>query len=447
MLRERSTSEFGLLKKGQRLTAETSGAEIIVDVHIAGGGQGDVYAVSMGDQFYALKWYRPEIVRQDKGLRARLRRLARKDPPSPRFLWPLDLAIRSDLDNSFGYIMPFREPRFRDFDDVISGAVRPSFRVTITAAIEMVQEYRALHAGGWCYMDINGGNIALDPATGEVRICDNDNADVNDAPADLACGTPSYMAPEIVQRQALPTIATDLWSLSVLLFLALIRSHPLEGEREFACQIMDATSQEQLYGAGAVFIFDPNDRSNRPVPDYHRNALLLWPAYPAFLRNLFVRAFTSGIRDPRHGRVLETEWRTALVRLRDAMSLCPHCGAENFYDADEGQPGMCWAPSCCRPLDRPVCIRIGDDLVVAEDQVALYPHHVNSRRRFDFSKPVAECLRHPARPGVLGLRNVTDAPLRARLDDGRERLVAQNQIVELQRGMQLEFGTVKAEVC
>jgi eukaryotic-like serine/threonine-protein kinase len=446
MLRERSVPQLGLLKNGQGLTAETSGVEITVDQHIASGGQGDVYAVFMGNQRYALKWYRPEMVRHDTRLRERLRRLSRRDPPSPRFLWPIDLVTSDSHGGTFGYIMPFRDERFRDFDELISGAVRPSWRVVVTAALETVQEYRALHSGGWCYMDINFGNIALDPATGEVRICDNDNADVNDTAIDMFTGTPGFMAPEIVQRQARPTIATDLWSLSVLLFWALLRNHPLHGEKEFACQIMDARAEERLYGAEALFIFDPLDASNRPVADYHRNAILLWPIYPSFLRELFVRAFTSGITDPRHGRVLETEWRTALARLRDAITLCPHCGTENFFDADAVEAGSCWSSACRRPLPRPLCLTVGDDLIVAEEHVALFPHHVDPRRRFDFATPVGQCLRHPARPDLVGLRNAMPAPLRVRLGDGREREVAQNQIVELQRGMRIDFGTAWAEV-
>ena len=39
------------------------------------------------------------------------------------------------------------------------------------------------------------------------------------------------MAPEIVRGEALPSTATDLYSLSVLLFYLLMVSHPLEGLR------------------------------------------------------------------------------------------------------------------------------------------------------------------------------------------------------------------------
>jgi hypothetical protein len=54
----------------------------------------------------------------------------------------------------------------------------------------------------------------------------------------------------------------------------------------------------KLYGAEPVFIFDPNDHSNEPVPGLHDNALAFWPIYPQFLRDLFIQSFTAGIRDP-----------------------------------------------------------------------------------------------------------------------------------------------------
>jgi DNA-binding helix-hairpin-helix protein with protein kinase domain len=438
--------EIGLLAKGQRLKAETSGVEIAIEAHIAGGGQGDVYAVSMGGQRYALKWYRPELVRRDAGLRDRLRRLSRRDPPSPRFLWPIDLVVRADDAGTFGYIMPFRDERFHDFDEVVGGGVRPSLRTIATAALGTVQEYRALHAGGWCYMDINFGNVALDPTTGDVRICDNDNADVNDAPAFVFTGTPGFMAPEIVQRRARPTLATDLWSLAVLLFWAFVRSHPLLGRKEFECQVMDGPAEDRLFGSEATFIFDPTNESNRPVPDYHSNALLLWPIYPAFLRSLFIRAFTDGIRDPRHGRVLETEWRTALVRLRDCIRHCPHCGTENFHDSDSTQGEYCWSPSCRHALPQPMRVKIGDNLIVVDDHAAIFPHHVDAQHRFDFSTAVASFVRHPERPDLVGLRNAGEKALLAKLPDGRERPVGPKQTVELQRGMQISFGAVQAIV-
>ena len=51
----------------------------------------------------------------------------------------------------------------------------------------------------------------------------------------------------------------------------------------------------QLYGVNPVFIFDPDDKSNRPVRGYQDNAIIYWDLYPKALKDLFTNAFTVGI--------------------------------------------------------------------------------------------------------------------------------------------------------
>src|SRR5207244_4661707 len=129
------------------------------------------------------------------------------------------------------------------------------------AGVELADGALLLHAGkGLCYRDINYNNVFFDPDTGEVRVCDNDNVDINGQPGEIG-GTPSFMAPEIVRGEALPSIETDRHSLAVLLFLMFLMHHPLEGRREAAIHCLDNPARRQLYGAQPVFIFDPSDPS------------------------------------------------------------------------------------------------------------------------------------------------------------------------------------------
>ena len=156
------------------------------------------------------------------------------------------------------------------------------------------------------------------------------------------------MAPEIVRNESEPNARTDLFSLAVLLFHMFMMHHPLEGKKEAEIHALDHAAMCKLYGTEAIFIFDQNDTSNRPVPGIQDNALVFWPIYPQFLLNLFMRAFTDGIRDSNHGRVREGEWREAMIRLRDSIVYCGHCGAESFYDLDalkqsSGPALTCWA--------------------------------------------------------------------------------------------------------
>src|SRR6185369_4981261 len=94
----------------------------------------------------------------------------------------------------------------------------------------------------------------------------------------------------------------------------------------------DEAMRMRLYGLDPLFVFDPEDQSNAPVPGEQDSLVAAWNLYPQYIRDLFTRAFTVGLRDPLNGRVRESEWREAIAHLYDALFPCNHCGAVTFYD-------------------------------------------------------------------------------------------------------------------
>jgi hypothetical protein len=122
-----------------------------------------------------------------------------------------------------------------------------------------------------------------------------------------------------------------------------VMHHPLEGKKELAIKCLDLLAMKKLYGTDPLFIFDPNDNSNAPDSQYHRNALAFWNIYPRFLRDVFTKAFTEGISDPQHGRVRESHWRAVMVRLRDSIIYCTHCvpPAPSSAAARTHRPELC----------------------------------------------------------------------------------------------------------
>ena len=102
------------------------------------------------------------------------------------------------------------------------------------------------------------------------------------------------MSPEVVRGDALPSTRTDLFSLAILLFYMLYVHHPLEGKRESEIKCFDLPAMTKLYGTDPVFIFDPKNRSNEPVPGYHDNAIAFWPIYPQFIRDRFTQVLPRG---------------------------------------------------------------------------------------------------------------------------------------------------------
>jgi serine/threonine protein kinase len=426
--------------------AEQSGQEIIIelDKEVGSGTQGYVYAAIFDGERHAVKWYYPEWIKKDKRLLERLRRARSAGSPDPSFLWPIDLVTSDRHPGLFGYVMPFCGDRFVSFFKLVEGEVRPSLRVLATAALESAIAFRALHAKGLCYQDISFGNVSLDPETGEVRIFDNDNVDTNnEKKVDLYVTTPGFWAPEVVTRTGRVNKYTDMWSFAVLMFWgAFVKQHPLRGRREQEYDVLDHEAQLVMEGTDPVFIFDPQDLSNRPVPGEHDNALRYWPIYPRFFHDLFTRAFTEGIRDP-GTRVMGIEWRNAMVKLRDLIMLCPICNIENFHDPDAGNERRCW--SCSEELPTPLCLTFADHQTVMAEGSFLYPHHTNPQQRWDFSAPVAQVLANPDQPQVFGLKNLQSTVWRAAMH-GREMSVAPKEVIELQPGMQIAFGHSQAVV-
>ncbi len=445
-----------LLQPGQQVHGVHTGIAFRTDAYLGGGSQGEVYravTVTAPEEPVAVKWFYPRYVRQDIRLRERLDRAVQLGPPSDAFLWPQDL-VTSSTDGGFGYVMALREPRFHGMAELVTRQIEPSFRALATAGYELANAFLRLHSSGLSYRDISFGNVFFDPATGHVQICDNDNVDIDGQPGSVG-GTVRFMAPELVTGVGRPNTETDLFSLAVLLFYLLMNHHPLEGAREAQIHCFDLPAMTRLYGSEAVFIFDPHDESNRPVPGLHDNALAFWPLYPTYLRRFFTRSFVDGASDAQ-ARVRESEWRSALARLRDFIFPCTSCGAENFYDPDSvehasrssGTENHCWY--CTQPLRLPARMRVhqGNEtqVVMLPAGAELFPHHVERAKSFSFDEPVAQVRPHPKRAGVYGLANLSATEWTVTTAASETLRVSPGRSITLKNGVRIQFGTSEGEI-
>lgn len=415
----------------------SSGRECTVLRLLGEGGEGQVFEATLpGDgSTYALKWYYLE--QSSDARRAALTTLIDIGPPDERFLWPIDLAYQP-ASTQFGYLMALRPPRFHGLGDYLARTVDAEFRELTLAAIHLADCFLQLHAKGLCYRDISYANVFFDPARGDVLICDNDNVGIDGEPT-LIMGTPYFMAPEVVRRDAMPSAATDRFSLAVLLFYIFMLDHPLLGNAE-----SDDPALLDLFGHKPTFIFDPVDESNRPVEDQHRNALLFWPIYPQFIRTLFERSFTAGLVDPLNGRVRESEWRRALARLHDAIVPCPACTSQNFYDPGRTEPWVCYNPDCRHPLSPPARLAVGSNEVALASGTQVYPHHLGGRL-YDFTVPAAKVVEHRVYD-ILGLTNLSHQTWSIVSPDGRTAKVEPSETVAVTAGLRIDFGIVEGEI-
>ena len=241
------------------------------------------------------------------------------------------------------------------------------------------------------------------------------------------------MAPEVARNEVAPNASTDRFSLAILLAHIFMIGHPLKGKRESAlpCDPADYDGSQRLCAENPIFIFDPDDASNRPVPGIHDAILNYWPLYP-------------------ESRVMENEWRKEMSVLRDSIFACPKCDAENFFDIEKVKRKLpleaCW--SCGHTLDYPSRMQVGGahgiSLVVLSKGAQLYPHHVEADV-YSLSASRAEVLTNPLR-----LKNLSHGPWLAKTGAGDVAdsmlEVAPGESATLADGTRIYFGGTEGEV-
>jgi len=389
------------LLKEKQILAIDSKDNCVVEKFLGSGGQGEVYKINIQGNPYALKWYFPKQATEEQ--KTGLENLIRIGAPDDKFLWP-EFLLPSASNSTFGYIMPLRSPQYKGINDLMRRRIEPTFKALATAGVHLANSFSKLHAKGLCYRDISFGNLFFDPVTGDIQICDNDNVTTNGNPVVTVLGTPRFTAPEIVRGEAHPSRDTDLFSLAVLLHYMLFVHHPLEGAQEAKIHAFDLPAMTKLYGETPIYIYDPVNKTNRPVPGLHDNAIVFWKTYPTFIKQLFIRAFTEGLK--RNNRIMEIEWRDNMARLRDSIIYC-QCGAENFYDAADYETTrktpVCW--SCHKSTTLPPRLKIGRNLIVINVDTLIYPYHVDPTVSCEFSNPVAKVNRHPQNKNLWGFPN------------------------------------------
>lgn len=424
----------GLLKSGTILASE-SGNKYVVKQLLGAGGQGEVYDVENGGKHFALKWYyRHTATAAQKVI---LENLIAKGRPDDSFLWPEDL-IYKHTGEPFGYIMELRPKNYRSIVDLMKRKADPSFYTLCKAAFNLTKGYQKLHAMGYSYRDISFGNLFFDPDTGNVLICDNDNVSVNGKDDSSVYGTPRFMAPEIVLGKAKPSRNTDLFSLAVLLFYMFMMNHPLEGKLEAEIKCMDIHAMNKLYGTNPIFIFDPDNKSNRPVRGYQDNALIYWDLYPENLKSLFTQAFTAGLASPNR-RVTENKWLETFANLMSGIVTCPNCGVELFYDKAKEEMGVahiCW--NCQSTVAIPAKLVTDKSCVILTQDTKIYSHHIYGD--FDMETVIGFVVQNPKNPNLWGIRNEDKVNWTYEKADGTQIPVAIGRSAGIVAGAKIHFG-------
>jgi DNA-binding helix-hairpin-helix protein with protein kinase domain len=307
------------LKQGAKIKLKNGAfADAEIVRFLGEGGQGAVYEVNVGGKPHALKWYHVgKLKNKDafrKNLRANIEDAGLSLAANKKFLWPKYLT--EERGGTFGYVMDIRPKEYTDFPAILNAKDKKgnkiafkSTEVMILAALNLVNAFRELHRKGLSYQDLNDGNFFININTGDVLICDNDNVTPDGQEnAGGVGGKPGYMAPEIVRGEAKPGERTDCHSLAVVLFKLFFRDNPLQGAEFEKIPCLTEKRELELFGTKPVFIYDPDDASNRPVQGVHANVISLWPRFPQFFRDAFLESFAKGMKNPQV-RLVENEWQ------------------------------------------------------------------------------------------------------------------------------------------
>jgi serine/threonine protein kinase len=334
--------------------------------------------------------------------------------------------------------MPLRQERFLSFRDLIYGDVERTFELLLTVGLNVCESLRRLHLKGLCYRDLNLGNFCFDAKTGAVEVLDNDNTDAEGE--GVSIGVTDFAAPELLLGAAKASRYTDLWSLAVLLFQLTVLTDPFIGQRLVTEHggVYDSDANRQLH-ARPVFIFDPQDQSNLPLPGETR-AEALWRHYPEALRALFIKSFTIGARAPR-ARVTEAEWEQALIRARDGLVPCASCDAHNIleFEATRSTAPDCLA--CGQPLVMPRVLKIGAWRVALRAGARLRRHHLGRAGAHDPSSPIAEVIASPVR-----LRNLSPFHWTCSAGGGQRAVVGEGDCVVIEDDLRIDFGAAQGYV-
>ncbi len=457
-----------VLKVGDSIVSKKGVTIKITKLISAKGGQGLVYGVDYGGTPRVLKWYKNTYLNglRNKQIRCNangeVKKMTEPDekgdttisaaeafynnlcansknaPPTKHFVWPQDVTVwHSGSQDSYGYIMDFIDMNtYIELTDYFLFKARFKDRgAMLTACLNIIQAFEKLHVRGLSYQDLNNGNIFIKSDTGEVLIADNDNITPNGMNLGVG-GKDRYMAPEVVMGHA-PDKMTDRFSLAIILFrIMMAGQHPLEGVYS------ENNDEKTVYGKDPVFLFDPTDNRNAPVPQKHKNVLVMWPQYPEYIHKMFLAFFgKQGLTNPA-SRPVEALLIDTIVRLRGEMVDCPKCKEAPVFLSTKGSV-QC--PKCKATLTVPCKIKFPGTIIPIVPGTVVYKCQFD-RTCQEFDVPAFKFMVNTAKK-MYGFGNMMkDTPWVVSYPDGTRKDVSYGQVAEFKMGMKIGIGAIIGEI-
>lgn len=276
-----------------------------------------------------------------------------------RFCWPTDIVVSPE----FGLVSPaypsdfFFDENASDYLDLkgkdkksnwftsrnrrfLNSSELGDFRSMLQMSLLLTRSIRRLHQAGLAHSDLSNNNVLIDPKSGNCVVIDIDSLVVPGIFPPEVAGTRGYIAPEVLAtmdldkndpNRKIPGSDSDCHALAVLIYEYLFLRHPLIGPKIFSTESAEKDDFLAL-GPQALFIEDPNDRSNRP-----ENLDITISDLGKDMEKLFLRAFTEGLHQPEL-RPTAMDWERGIIKTWNRLHRCENPGCDHkwfiLYDID-----------------------------------------------------------------------------------------------------------------
>lgn len=319
-----------------------------------GGGEGNIYPI-VGNSDQVVKIFKQN--KRSGGREEKLRLMIQEKLTGTQMkqvTWPQDIIY--DSTGFAGYVMP----RMESVSSLIELYSTETYdlRFRLMAAINLCAAIDTVHEMGQVCGDLNPQNIFInlnknDRVNGfKVTLVDTDSYHFTANGKTYRCevGLGEFIAPELQNKMTggrdlksvpLPsyTRETDLFALAVHIFCLLMNGcHPFACAKDISPERSDIN---QMSGGGiADSVVAPQPIENIKsgfFPFYEKREGIIIPIYapgfeslPESVRELFIRTFVKGYREP-SVRATAREWQQVLLPLLENIKMCPQNGNHYYF--------------------------------------------------------------------------------------------------------------------
>lgn len=348
--------------------------ELNIEVdYLTSGGEGLCYKSK--DGIYLVKKYK-NIKQEKKILLEKILVISSNIPEEKlkEITFPIGILTEFDGESTLGAVSYFSEDSLNleeimyDSQAVYNSLSKLNFNYSdyVLLARRISEDIIFLHGKGCAHTDLSHRNILIKKENSKYKtiLVDLDGIVVEGFLPPNVQGTTGYIAPEILNSNALPNKNTDKHSIAVLIYRTLLFRDPLAPLTNYS---EDPYQSDNLaYGKYALFSEHPTNYKNRPeklsnmnkeqvfVKGFH----LSYKIFPPYIQKMFEDAFIKFLFSP-EDRPNSKDWYEALSYLADILYKCNKCTQNIPYpywlDISERH-----CPICGSELSQPIIVHLYD---------------------------------------------------------------------------------------